>query len=178
MLKKKLRRIRRRHKRHGSGCGFSGSSTSWDSDSMIGVGLLLSPFLLIGGIGWGLWRGYLFVLEKVLKKCRHDVYAVNRPEHNHRFCGECGAWQTLDISQSAFIEGVWQASEKMEWQPGETRPRLCTHELGRHKMVETEQGKFWICPRCGCWRRDSLYSWQRAHTCPVNEDEMAVAKNP
>ena len=188
MLKKKIRRIRRRHKRHGSGCGYSGSSTSWDADGMIGLGLLVSPFLLIGGIGWGLWKGYLYVLEKVFKKCRHDPYAVYKREHNLRFCGECDAWQTVDASQMVEIKGEWRPSEKVEWQPSETRPQVCSH-FARDEIVETGDGTIGICPRCGCWRTSrwtELFGkpyevngpWEPARTCPINEERDGGDREP
>lgn len=187
---KRIRGITLRRKRHGSGCfsGWTPSSTSWDSDSMIGLGLLLSPFLLLGAIGFGLWWGSIFVWKKVLKQCRHEEYAVNVPEHNHRYCNgdigvgeaviKCGAWQTLDMSQRGFIDGQWQGSEKMKWQPHKTSPWLCRHRSERDIMVETEDNTIWICPRCGCWRDSENGPWERAYTCPVNGRRYGGGEEP
>ena len=64
-----------------------------DGEGAIGLlivaGIVLLPIVVIVGIGWLLWKVYLFVLERILRKCRHNAHAVFKPEHSLCFCGEC-----------------------------------------------------------------------------------------
>ena len=156
-----------------------------DGEGAIGLlilaGIVLLPIVVIVGIGWLLWQGYLFVLEGMLGKCRHDAHAVYKPEHRLRFCGECGMWQTVEKSQMALdyslISGPHMVPiEELEWHPSETRPKYCDHPKPA-KIVGNRDDIVGICPDCGCWREHLLTDnkkivtnteyWEPADTLPV-----------
>ena len=148
---------------------------------LIVAAIVLLPIAVIVGICWLLWKGYLFVLEGLLGKCRHHAHAVYKPEHRLCFCGECGVWQTVDKSQMALDYSVisgprWVPIEELEWHPSETRSKYCDHPKPA-QIVETQDDIVGICPDCGCWREHwrtddgriipSRDSWEPADTLPV-----------
>ena len=156
--------------RRSGGGGGSSCGPALDGDSAIACAVVLVPLAIaaavIGGVGWLVYKGYLYVVEKVFGNCQHDWHAYSWELFNIRVCDECDAWQTEDKSPNSdeIIRG--------EWQPSETKPLVCTH-FGRPKTFESEEGEIGICRKCGCWSKKlSDYDfdyWRSSATCPKVE---------